>query len=68
MATATFYVVKHYTVEVEYTGKRPSKAVLEDMAWEQSWEEDPYQTDIILESILRLDEPVKKVKKGVGSY
>lgn len=71
-STATFYVVKHYTVEVEFEGKQPSKSVLRDMAWEESWADDlhPYATDIVLESIEKdePDKPVKKAKKGIGSY
>ena len=67
MGKATFYVVKHYTVEVEFTGKRPGKVLLRDMAWEQSWDQDPYMTDIILESVEK-DEPIKKVRRGIGSY
>ena len=72
MAKITCYVTAHYTVELDSKEVKDlygslSKVNIKDAAFEAVPLNDPYDTTVIIESIEE-EEPVKKVKRGVGSY
>jgi hypothetical protein len=72
MAKATVYVCEHYTIEVDLDEVKElygstKNVFIEEAAWEAIPDHSPYLTTFVVEEIEK-DEPVKKAKRGRGSY
>ena len=67
------YVQRHIAVELDLDEVKQlygstKKAKLEEAAWEAAWEQAPYMTTYEVGERYDDAPPVKKVRRGIGSY